>query len=205
MAAAANAQYGSELPEWLVLRPGQVGIVGAAPWPLDTPEAALTGTAESAARPPDDYSERPADALGQPIGLRVRVQEVYGPVVRVRPEGAPVDSFTRLDFLSPEIPEGTRLVVAGGFGNYADFYPSLGARTPEQIATGTTLVAVRMGIAPFDPDGSEFVRVRVQVQSGPKKGRAGWIPVGYTGVPAASGQAASETERACRCRLVEFR
>jgi hypothetical protein len=62
-----------------------------------------------------------------------------------------------------------------------------------------------MGVARYDPDGSDFVRTKVVVQSGPLKGRAGWIAVTFTGIPDPNGSPSSTAERACRCRLVEFR
>jgi len=196
-------------PPWLFLRPGQTALVGAAPWPMDQqPEAALTGSAQSASVSPDDYTRRPDDALGQPIGLRVVIEAVYlGNVARVQPVGATWDAFTRLDQLIPEVPPGTQLVVAGGFGNYADFFRDLStpAAQAEEIPTGTSVVALGLGIAPYDPDGADYVRVKVLVQGGPMRGRSGWIAVNFTGIPDPSGAPVSTTERACRCRLLEFR
>jgi hypothetical protein len=193
---------------WLETRPGQTALVGAAPWPMSTPEAALTSTEPSAAVNPDDYTARPADALHQPIGLRVVIQQIYlDGVALVRPEGASWSAYARLDQLVPEVPAGTRLVVAGGFGNATDFFAQLD--TPqsgaEEIATGTALVALGMGIAPYDPDGTAFVRVKVVVESGMQRGRTGWIPVGFTGLPDPGGNPGWTAERACRCRLLEFR
>jgi hypothetical protein len=193
---------------WLQAIPGQTALVGAAPWPMTDPEAALTSTEPSAAVNPDDSSTRPADAIHQPIGLRVTIEQVYlDGVALVRPEGAAWTAYTRLDQLVPEVPAGTRLVVAGGFGNAAAFYPKLD--TPqagvEEIATGTAIVVLGMGIAPYDPDGTGFVRVKVVVESAPQRGRTGWIPVGFTGLPDPAGTPGWTAERACRCRLLEFR
>lgn len=200
---------GAAEPSWLMLRPGQTALVAAAPWPLNQqPEAALTGSAQSASVNPDDYARRPDDALGQPIGLRVTIEAVYiGNVARVQPVGATWDAFTRLDQLIPEVPPGTQLVVAGGFGNYADFFRDIS--TPpseaEEIPTGTSVLTLGLGIAPYDPDGSDYVRTKIVVQSGPMRGRSGWIAVNFTGIPDPYGTPSSTTERACRCRLVEFR
>jgi hypothetical protein len=201
------ARADAATPSWLELRPGQIARVGAAPWPVTEPEAALSGSEDSAAKNPDDYATRPSDAIHEPIGLRVVIERIYADkVARVRPDGVAWSAYTRLDQLAPEVPAGTDLVVAGGFGNYGDFYAAL--ETPasgaEQLATGTPLVALKMGTAAYDPEGSDFVRVRVLVKAGKLRGRVGWIPVLYTGLP---GGAATEstTERACRCRLLEFR
>jgi len=208
IALVLPARAAAPAPSWLELRPGQVAWLGAAPWPVDEPEAALSGSEDSAAKNPDDYAARPADAVHEPIGLRVIIERVYeDKVARVRPVGLAWSAYTRLDHLAPEIPVGTDLVVAGGFGNYADFYPSLEtpARGAEQIATGTPLVALKMGVGAFDREGTDFVRVKVLVKSGKMRGRVGWIPVLYTGLPAPRGAPTSTTERACRCRLLEFR
>jgi hypothetical protein len=193
---------------WLQARPGQTALVGAAPWPMSDPEAALTSSEPSAAISPDDYTARPADALHEPIGLRVVIQQIYlDGVALVQPEGAPWSAYARLDQLVPQVPAGTRLVVAGGFGNAAAFYPQLDTpqASAEELATGTQVVALGMGIAPYDPDGTAFVRVKVTVESGPERGRTGWIPVGFTGLPDPSGNPGWTAERACHCRLLEFR
>jgi hypothetical protein len=202
------ARAGAIAPGWLELRPGQVARVGAAPWPMTEPEAALSGSEDSAAKNPDDYAVRPSDAIHEPIGLRVVIERVYDDkVVRVRPDGVAWSAYTRLDQLAPEVPVGTDLVVAGGFGNYGDFYPALEtpARGAIELVTGTPIVALKMGTAVYDPEGSDFVRVKVLVKAGKMRGRVGWIPVLYTGLPGAGGTPLSTTESACRCRLLEFR
>ena len=193
---------------WLETRAGQTALVGAASWPMTDPEAALTKTEPSAAIDPDDYSARPADAIHQPIGLRVVIRQVYlDGVALVRPVGVDWDAYARLDQLVPEVPAATHIVVAGGFGNAADFFPHLD--TPqagaEQLPTGTRVVALGMGVAPYDPSGTGFIRVKVLVVSGPAKNRTGWIPVGFTGLADPTGAPADTAERACRCRLLEFR
>ncbi len=199
----------AQTPGWLTLEPGQIARVGAAPWPVgDAPEAALSGSEDTAKVAAEDYATRPADAIHESIGVRVTIERIYNDkVVRVRLDGVAWTAYTRIDRLVPEIPPGTRLVVSGGFGNYADFYPALDtpAAQAKHVATGTPLVALEVGIARYDPQSSDFVRVRVTVRGGPLKGRTGWIPVPYTGVPAPNGNPSSTAERACRCRLVEFR
>ena len=193
---------------WLQTRPGQTALVGAAPWPMSDPEAALTNSEPSAAVNPDDYAVRPAEAVHQPIGLRVVIDQVYlDGVALVHPDGATWNAYARLDQLVPQVPAGTHLVVAGGFGNAAAFFPQLD--TPQaraqEIATGTPILTLGMGIARYDPDGTAFVRVKVAVESGPKRGRTGWIPVGFTGLPDPGGNPGWTAERACHCRLLEFR
>jgi hypothetical protein len=195
-------------PNWLVTRPGQTGLVGAAPWPMTEPEAALTGSDRTAAIDPDDAAQRPDDAVHEPIGLRVVIDQLYSDgVALVHPQGAEWTAFARLDQIVPEIPAGTDLVVAGGFGNAADFFAALG--TPpsgvEEIPTGSQLQSLGMGIAPYNPDGTGFVRVKVYVRTGALRGRTGWIPVGFTGIPDPGGDPANTAERACHCRVVEFR
>ena len=69
----------------------------------------------------------------------------------------------------------------------------------------TALVALGMGIAPYDPDGTAVVRGKGVVESGMQRGRTGWIPVGFTGLPDPGGNPGWTAERACRCRLLEFR
>jgi len=205
---AVGAAGAASEPSWLALKPGQTALVGAAPWPMEQPEAALSGSPRSAAVSPDDYARRPDDALHQPIGLRVTVEDIVADgVARVRTVGAPLEAFTRLDQLVPEVPPGTQLVVAGGFGNYADFFPDLSApeSAAQQLPTGTSVLTLGLGIAPYDPEGSDFIRTKVYVQSGPQLGRTGWIAVGFTGLPDPNGTPASTAERACRCRILEFR
>src|ERR1700693_4055794 len=73
---AVGAAGAASEPSWLALKPGQTALVGAAPWPMEQPEAALSGSPRSAAVSPDDYARRPDDALHQPIGLRVTVEDI---------------------------------------------------------------------------------------------------------------------------------
>jgi hypothetical protein len=62
-----------------------------------------------------------------------------------------------------------------------------------------------MGVAPYDPQSPDFVRVFVRVIAGPSAGRTGWIAVAYTGLPVArTPQDASPEERACSCRALAF-
>ncbi|MBD5633636.1 MAG: hypothetical protein IAI49_04065 [Candidatus Eremiobacteraeota bacterium] len=107
----------------------------------------------------------------------------------------------------PEVPSGTALRAAGGFGGFADFYPrrETPARQAARIETGTSLVALAMGAAPYDANSNDFIRVEVRVRSGPQRGRTGWISVDYTGLPVASVPASAETAaKACRCLIVRF-
>src|ERR1700693_4055795 len=79
------------------------------------------------------------------------------------------------------------------------------ARAAQQLPAGTSVLTLGLGIAPYDPEGSDFIRTKVYVQSGPQLGCTGWIAVGFTGLPDPNGTPASTAERACRCRILEFR
>jgi hypothetical protein len=206
--AGAVASPGG-IPPWLAVRPGRMALVAEAPWPMgDEPEAALTGSFRSSRIAPDDQAARPKDAVGAAIGIAVAIERLVSPeVARVRPVGEYPPAYVRLDRLVPEVPAGTRLVVAGGFGNEAAFYAKLEAPVEKagSLATGTPLTALGMGTAPYDPDGSDFVRIRVLVRGGAFRGRHGWLPAAYAGLPRPGGPFASTAERACRCRILEFR
>ncbi len=196
------------LPPWLALRPGTLARVDAAPWlDADEPEAALTESAASLARDFGSDASRPSDVAYAPIGTLVRVVGFASAnVARVRIVGARGDAFAPIDRLAPQIPPGTRLRAAGGFGGAADFFPSLAAGAiPREIATGTSLVALGTGVANFDANAGDFVRTRVRIDAGPLRGSSGWIVVKYVGVPSrerSSGNAL--VERACDCRLAIF-
>jgi hypothetical protein len=209
LAAAAPARGAGSTPAWLRIRPGTIARVDIAPWQdSDEPEAALTFSAASLARDFTDDDTRPFDILYQPVGVRVRV-------VRVRPDGRVAlvhgvegrfEGYALLARLVPEIPASTRLLAAGGFGGFADFYPRLDTpeRQAEQVATGTPMIALGIGVAPYDPDSADLVRVRVRVLGGNLRGRTGWVSVAYTGLPGPPSRSADVAEKACRCRLVEF-
>ncbi len=208
--AAEGARAATVVPAWLALHAGTIARVDIAPWIVsDEPEAALTESPGSVARNFSDDASRPGDVLYEPIGVRVRVLRLTdgGRIALVHGIGARFAGFAPLARLVPEIPAGTALVVAGGFEGFADFYSALG--TPEKraapIATGSRLVALEIGAAPYDPDSADLVRVRVRVLDGNLRGRTGWISVAYTGIPAGSLPATAQVaEKACRCRLVQF-
>ncbi|MDQ2857179.1 MAG: hypothetical protein M3R53_00835, partial [Candidatus Eremiobacteraeota bacterium] len=156
-----------------------------------------------------------ADVVYKPIGVRVLIVRVLAgrgtapvrSVVLVRGVHAPWQAYAPLDRLVPEVPSGTKLAVAGGFGGAADFYTQLAPVTgsPAQIPTGTRLAALQTGAAPFDPGNSDLVRIHVRVLSGSRRGRTGWIAVAYTGLPVQRvARGASLTAKACSCRLVHF-
>jgi hypothetical protein len=197
-------------PAWLAARPGTLARVEVAPWFVsDEPEAALTESARSVLRDFTADATRPEDVVYEPIGVRVRVVRLAGNgrVALVRGVGARWQAFAPLDRLVPEIPPGTKLRVAGGFGGFAEFYPALA--TPQdralQIATATDLLALRTGVAPFDRAVPEFVRVAVRVTSGVLRGRTGWIGTNYVGAAAAEiSQDAPVPEQVCTCLLVQF-
>jgi len=197
------------LPPWLVAAPGCRAYVAEAPWPTGgRPEAAATFSARTAGPNPDDQTRRPADAAGAPIGV---LATILGPasagVARLRLPGIERIAFARYDRLLPVVPAGTALVVAGGFSGEARFFAHLDPRG-EHVAllpTGTPLVALGMGIAPYDPDASDFVRVQVRIAGGPWHGRTGWVAAAYAGLSRPHGDPASSAERACRCRILGFR
>ncbi len=197
-------------PAWLAPRPGTAARVEIAPWLVsDEPEAALTEGPASSLRDFTADPTRPEDVVYEPIGVRVRLVRLAGNgrVALVHAVGARWQAFAPLDRLVPEIPAGAKLRVAGGFGGFAEFYPALD--TPReralQIATGSDVLALRTGVAPYDRGQPAFVRVRVRVASGDLRGRTGWIGTAYVGAAAARIPAgAPTTEKVCSCLLVQF-
>jgi len=207
--ARAEGPATAILPPWLNARAGVLARVDEAPWfDSDEPEAALTASASSLHRDFSTHPERPADIVYRPIGVEVRIVAVLGGgVAQVRGSPNGWTAYTLLDRLVPDIPAGTTLRVAGGFGGFADFFPALTTpeRKAERIATGSNLEALANAAAPYDPDASDLVRVQVRVLGGPQRGRVGWLATSYTGLPADRvPSTASVTERACTCRLIRF-
>jgi hypothetical protein len=210
-AVAAGAPVCADTqPAWLTIRAGTIARIDIAPWDdSDEPEAALTVSAASLARNFSDDATRPDDIVYQPVGVRVRVVRLgpNGAVALVHGFAARFQGYSPVARLIPEIPAGTRLLAAGGFGGFADFYPTLD--TPEKragrVATGTQLLALGLGVAPYDPDSADLVRVRVRVLDGDLRGSVGWVAVAYTGLPETHvPPSADVAEKACRCRLVQF-
>ena len=199
----------SALPAWLVPGAGRFAYLAEAPWPMgEHPEAAATYSLRTARIEPAEQAQRPRAAVGAPIGALARCVDLAAPAVaRLHLPGAAKPVYARLDRLVPAVPPGTRLVVAGGFGNEALFYPRLDAPVERagRVPTGTPLVALGIDTAPYDPDGLDFVRVRVRIAGGPWHGRTGWIPAAYTGLTGLHRPAESTAERACGCRILEFR
>jgi len=196
----------SAVPPWLVPEAGRLAYVAEAPWP--GPEAAATFSLRTARPDPDDQTQRPPDAAGAPIGTLATITGLASAsVARLHLPGVARAAFARLDHLVPQVPAGTALVVAGGFGNEARFYASLaGPFTHTRLLpTGTPLLALGVGVAPYDPDGADFVRLHVRVAGGPWHGRVGWLPAAYAGLSRPNGARASSAELACRCRILEFR
>ena len=196
------------IPAWLTLRPGTVARVDVAPWPSDDgPEAAVAASARSIEHYGGDELVRPDDVVHEPVGVRVIVVRLLARrIALVRGVEGHWTAYTRIERLIPEIPAGTPLLVAGGFEGFADFFPSL--ETPSsgagRIETGARLVGLKLGIAPLDQQSSALVRVKVLVRSGSRSGQVGWLQVGYTGLPHPPRQPASNAERVCRCRIVQF-
>jgi hypothetical protein len=197
-------------PAWLMLRSGTLARVDIAPWDdADEPEATLTSGAASLAQNFSDDATRPDDILYQPVGVRVRIVRTVpgGRTVLVHGIGRRFEGFTLPARLVPEVPPGTLLVVAGGFGGFADFYPRLDTpeRDAERVATGSGLRVLATDVAPYDPDSADLVRVRVRVVGGTLRGRIGWVAVAYTGLPTTHLAASADVaEKACLCRLVRF-
>ena len=196
-------------PPWLVLRPGTVVRVGIAPWnAAGEPEAGLTQSAASLRVDFTATGARPGDVVYEPVGVRARVVRIAaGGIVLVHGIGSRWQAFALVDRLVPEVPPGTHLRVAGGFGGFADFYPALDTphRSAQQIATGTQLVALALRVAPYDADTADLVRVLVRVVAGPSKAREGYVAVGYTGLFARRLSAnASPSDRACSCLALTF-
>ena len=181
-----------------------------APWPVfDEPEAALTASAASLDRNFSDDLARPNDVVYEPVGVRVRIVRLErdGNVAFVRAVGATWEGYAPVDRLVPEVPPGTKLRAAGGFGGFADFFRDL--RTPEsdaqRIATGTGLVVLGMAAAPYDPGNGDLVRLSVRVTSGSLSGRTGWIAAAYTGIPLGHVPATTDVAaEVCVCRIVRF-
>ncbi|MDQ2909051.1 MAG: hypothetical protein M3R44_06855 [Candidatus Eremiobacteraeota bacterium] len=196
-------------PAWLVPRAGTLVRVDGAPWfDSDEPEAALTMSPGSLRRDFSEDGTRPDDVVYEPVGVRARIARVlHDGIVLLHGTDRRWSGFAPLDRLVPEVPRGTRLVVAGGFGGFADFYPTL--RTPEQsaarITTGTSVVALTSGVAPEDPGSANRVRLEVRVLTGVWHGSTGWLEVPYTGLRQRNvARNATTAERACSCRLLSF-
>lgn len=198
-------------PFWLVAAPGTFARVDIAPWlDSDEPEAALTASEASLARDFGSDAGRPADIVYAPVGVRVRIVAIVADagIARVRGRDRAFLAYAPIARLVPEIPPGTRLRTAGGFQGFADFFPTLASPQREalRLETGSMLVALGIGTAAYDSEFADFVRVRVRVTSGTLRGRIGWIAVAYTGIPERSAPRSAEVEeKACTCRLIEFR
>jgi len=197
------------VPPWLEPRPGRFAYAAEAPWPMDDrPEAALTFSLRSARPEPEDQTKRPSDAVGAPIGTKVRFAGMASAAVALlRVPGFRGIAYARLDRLVPLVPAGTKLVVAGGFGNDAPFYAAQDVPLDQawSLPTGVHVTALGMGVAPYDPDGSDFVRIRVHVDSGARMGETGWIPAVFAGLSRPHARPGSTAERACGCRILDFR
>jgi len=208
-AAAARRAPNSATPAWLAPGSGTLVRVDSAPWfDSDEPEAALTASADSLRHDFSADGTRPDDVVYEPVGVRARiVRDLPNGVVLLRGTDRRWIGFAPLERLVPEVPAGTKLVVAGGFGGFADFYPTL--TTPEQtasrIATGTKVVALASGVAPVDPGSANRVRVHVRVLSGTLRRSTGWLEIPYTGLRVRSvARNATTAERACLCHLLSF-
>jgi len=207
---AAEQPGAAPVPGWLRLATGTAARVDIAPWPTyDEPEAALAASAASVQRDFSADLARPNDVFYEPIGVRVRIVRVLagGRIALVRGLTGEWVAYAPLDRVVPEVPPGTRLRVAGGFGGFADFLPALDATGAQarELATGTEVVALGMGAATVAGGDSDLVRVQVRVLTGPQRGQTGWIPAAFTGIPLARPPAQSEEAvRACLCRLVRF-
>ncbi len=207
---AAHDNPGSlprQVPAWLTLQSGTLVRVDSAPWfDSDEPEAALTASARSLRQDFSADGTRPDDVVYEPVGARARVLRVEaGGIALLRGTDRRWTAYAPIARLVPDVPRGTTLVVAGGFGGFADFYPSL--TTPEATAarlpTGTRVVTLRMGVAPADPGTSNRVRIEVAVVA--RRNRSGWLEAFYTGLPdAAAPGKASNAEQACSCRILSF-
>ena len=210
LALGAAPASAATIPVWLRLHPGTLARVDIAPWRVDDePEAALTETAGSLQRDFTSDASRPADIVFRPVGTPVRIVRVLagGTIALVHSvTGSPWQAYTRIDRLAPEIPAGTPLVAAGGFEGYSDFYPTLATaqHAAGRLATRSKMVAIGMGAGVYDPNTSDLVRVHVRVLTGVLAGHTGWVPVSYTGLPAAAATLASQPEKTCSCRVVTF-
>ena len=197
-------------PTWLALRAGAYARVDVALWATaDEPEAALTASPASLASDLTADVSRPGDVVYEPVGVRVRIVRTFpgSHVVLVHGVDRRFEAYARVERVVAEIPAGTHLRAAGGFGGFADFYPTLATRSSraERLATGSDLTALGLAAAPFDSGSADLVRVHVRVRTGNLRGREGFVAVAYVGLPAARVGAEGEVaERACRCRLVQF-
>ncbi len=205
----ADRAADSTTPGWLAPRAGTIVRVDSAPWfDSDEPEAALTVSAESLRRDFSADGTRPDDVVYEPVGARARIVRVLRDgIVLLHGTERRWTAFAPLNRLVPEVPPGTELIVAGGFGGFADFYPTL--RTPEQtasrIATGSKVVALASDVAPVDPGSANRLRVHVRVLSGALRRSTGWLEVPYTGLRERTvPRDATTAERACSCRLLSF-
>jgi hypothetical protein len=207
-----RADPATALPTWLALRAGTYGRVDLAPWPTDDePEAALTAEAASLDRDFTADLGRPNDVVYEPVGVRVRIVRLLegGRIALVRGAGpgAAWRAYAPVDRIVPEVPPGTMLRAAGGFEGFADFFPSADALAAAagRIETGTPLVALAIGAARDPAAGSDLVRIRVRVLAGAGRGRTGWIPAAFTGLPVRTLSPEAETAaKACRCRILRF-
>jgi hypothetical protein len=208
--ANVRADPATALPGWLALRAGTYGRVDLAPWPTDDePEAALTAEADSLDRDFTADLGRPNDVVYEPVGVRVRIVRVLegGRIALVRGSGATWQAYAPVDRIVPEVPAGTLLRAAGGFEGFADFFPAADTLGPAagRIETGTPLVALAIGAARNPAAGSDLVRIRVRVLAGAARGRTGWIPAAFTGLPVRTVSPDAETAaKACRCRILRF-
>ncbi len=197
-------------PAWLALRAGAHARVDVALWATaDEPEAALTASPTSLASDLTADVSRPGDVVYEPVGVRVRIVRTFpgSHIVLVHGIERRFQAYARVERIVVEIPAGTHLRAAGGFGGFADFYPTLATPSTraERLATGSDLIALGLAAAPFDPGSADLVRVRVRVRTGNLRGREGFVAVAYVGLPVASvGPQSEVAERACSCRLVQF-
>lgn len=203
-----DAQAGP--PAWLAMRAGTFARVEAAPWyDSDEPEATLTASAKSLERDFSSNASRPEDIVYEPIGIRVRIVRVLGNgrVALVRGVGTNFSAYALRSRLAPEVPAGAHLRVAGGFGGFADFFATLDTPlgSADRVATGSDLVALGNGVARYETDNPDIVRVHVRVLSGELTGHSGWVATPYLGLPADNLPAgAPAADKACACRLIEF-
>jgi hypothetical protein len=208
--AEPSTMAGAADPPWLLPRPGTLARVDTAPWLVsDEPEAALTESAASSARDFTASAQRPDDVRYEPIGAPVRIERILpgAQVVLVHGLEERWEAYAPFDRLVPAVPAGTALVAAGGFEGYADFYKNVDTRESgaERLATGSRLIVLGTGVAPYDPDSPGLVRLHVRITSGALRGRNGWVATGYTGLPVARlPDDAEVAERACSCRLIQF-
>lgn len=192
-------------PRWLILRPGVAAMVDVAPWD-DDKHAALAAQSRDYKPYADGYGppERPRSAMLYPIGTRVTVVAVYGKIVKVRTMRGRI-AFTASGRLVPIVPPNTELRAAGGYDDYAHFYPTLSTteERADHLPSGSHLVSLGMAVGKPEPYHKDIVRVRVRVTSGTFAGRIGWILPGGTGIPTAPVNGI-EVNGACGCYPVLF-